>query len=107
MGRERMHGAGPEEVKNATKIIHRLEELAAKLEDEAMDMGIDDFEEDDQIDDDDKDSDEASGELPDNFCTISATSDSLPDQLRGKEVVLRLKANEILYLPASWFHEVI
>merc|ERR1712083_1038522 len=50
--------------------------------------------------------------LPDSFCRFSTLErkGQLPDvpaSLRGLHLTARLKVGDLLYLPASWFHEVI
>jgi len=59
---------------------------------------------------------EPSRSVPDSFCRVSTLgSDSasssaappVPAPLRGRHLTARLEAGDLLYLPASWFHEVI
>merc|ERR1712048_1342073 len=54
-------------------------------------------------------------DLPDSFCVASTVADPsstaspapVTELLRGRHSVARLTPGDVLYLPASWFHEVI
>ena len=46
------------------------------------------------------------GTLPDSFCRASTTS-RMPKTLAGRHLTAKLDVGDLLYLPASWFHEVI
>mmetsp|Transcript_69739 Transcript_69739/g.130212 ORF Transcript_69739/g.130212 Transcript_69739/m.130212 type:complete len:467 (+) Transcript_69739:23-1423(+) len=78
---------------------------------QALDDAIAGFEEDDYDSSEIKKPDsskEAVPELPDSFCAATTTRpETLPAQLRGSHLSAKLKAGDMLYLPASWFHEVI
>jgi len=54
--------------------------------------------------------------VPDSFCRVSTMAGAgvsssrlppVPPQLRGRHLTARLQAGDLLYLPASWFHEVV
>ena len=48
--------------------------------------------------------------LPDSFCrqsTMSNAQSSISSLLQGRHLTAKLKPGEMLYLPASWFHEVV
>ncbi|CAE8673757.1 unnamed protein product, partial [Polarella glacialis] len=51
--------------------------------------------------------------LPDSFCQFSTTADAsskqspIPESLNGRHLTADLSEGDLLYLPASWFHEVI
>ena len=49
------------------------------------------------------------GSLPDSFCRASTMSRSapIPKILEGRHITADLGVGDLLYLPASWFHEVI
>ena len=51
-----------------------------------------------------KDDDNSYSDLPNHFCLQSTSSASEP---HGKYASVRLSSGEALYLPASWFHEVL
>lgn len=49
-------------------------------------------------------------ELPDSFCRATTTSNgelSIPSLLKGRYITAALSPGDLLFLPASWFHEVI
>ena len=46
-------------------------------------------------------------ELPDSFCSVSTMTKSIPKLLEGRHITAKLDVGDLLYLPASWFHEVI
>ncbi len=52
---------------------------------------------------------DAKASLPDSFCQVSTVSSSkpIPKLLEGRHVTAELGVGDVLYLPASWFHEVI
>eukprot|EP00933_Yihiella_yeosuensis_P030600 TRINITY_DN24224_c0_g1_i1.p1 TRINITY_DN24224_c0_g1~~TRINITY_DN24224_c0_g1_i1.p1 ORF type:complete len:489 (-),score=109.92 TRINITY_DN24224_c0_g1_i1:109-1515(-) len=89
------------------------DELDAMLDD-AIENGVDDFEEDVRPSKKKKKEEPAAGGLPDSFCPVStmtpatgSTAPAVPSALRGKHMTAKLQAGDLLYLPASWFHEVI
>ncbi|CAE7821437.1 jmj4 [Symbiodinium microadriaticum] len=48
--------------------------------------------------------------LPDSFCQVSTCEGArmpVPTSLQGRHITATLKVGDLLYLPASWFHEVI
>ena len=48
--------------------------------------------------------------LPDSFCHASTCEGAqmpVPSSLQGRHLTATLKVGDLLYLPASWFHEVI
>ena len=48
--------------------------------------------------------------LPDSFCHVSTCEGArmpVPTSLQGRHITATLKVGDLLYLPASWFHEVI
>eukprot|EP00438_Fugacium_kawagutii_P006995 Skav233392 [mRNA] locus=scaffold1038:208791:209873:+ [translate_table: standard] len=47
--------------------------------------------------------------LPDSFCRVSTMSSRwpIPKVLEGRHITANLRVGDLLYLPASWFHEVI
>ncbi|CAE7611771.1 glnA3 [Symbiodinium sp. CCMP2592] len=48
--------------------------------------------------------------LPDSFChasTCEGAQRPVPSSLQGRHLTATLKVGDLLYLPASWFHEVI
>ena len=48
--------------------------------------------------------------LPDSFCHVSTCKEGrapIPSSLRGRHLTAELTVGDLLYLPASWFHEVI
>ncbi|CAJ1395740.1 unnamed protein product [Effrenium voratum] len=48
--------------------------------------------------------------LPDSFCrgsTVPGSPEPIPESLRGRHLVADLGVGDLLYLPASWFHEVV
>ena len=50
------------------------------------------------------------GSLPDSFCHVSTCAGAratIPEKLHGRYLTAELSAGDLLYLPASWFHEVI
>ena len=49
---------------------------------------------------------DADSTLPDSFCRASTTS-NMPKILAGRHLTAKLDVGDLLYLPASWFHEVI
>merc|ERR1712113_341915 len=83
------------------------------LLEQALDDAIDDGWDSDN--DDGSTQKHAQSDLPDSFCSFSASDEAghfgrqppVPQALQGNHITATLQVGDVLYLPASWFHEVI